>query len=147
MSLHDDLTQGMKVAMKAKDSLRLSCIRQIRSVVKNKEIEIRAALDDQGVLAVISTLLKQRREAAGIYRSNAREDLALQEEAEGVILEGFLPSQMDDAELDAIVSAAVLESGATSAKDMGAVMKIVLPKLQGRADGKRVNEMVRSKLV
>jgi len=146
MSLQDELNQSMKEAMKAKDSLRLNCIRGVRTAVKNKEIEQRGPLDDAGVLAVIGTLLKQRRESADIYRQNDREELAAKEEAEAKVLQEFLPEQLGDAELEAIVTEAVAESGATGPKDMGAVMKLVLPRVAGRADGKKVNELVRSKL-
>lgn len=146
MSLQDQLTADMKTAMKDKDSTRLNTIRMVRSALKNKEIEVGGALDDQGVIGVVSTLVKQRRDAAAVYRENDREDMAAQEEAEIAILQQYLPAQLSEAEIDAIVAAAVAEAGATSLKEMGAVMKIVMAKTAGRADGKLVNQKVREQL-
>ncbi|HKK00903.1 MAG TPA: GatB/YqeY domain-containing protein [Desulfuromonadales bacterium] len=146
MSLTDQLTEAMKEAMKAKDSLRLNAIRLIRTAVKNREIEARETLDDQQVIGVLSTLVKQRRESAQVYRDNGREELAAKEEAELTVIQEFLPAQLDEAELQAIIAAAVEETGASSLKDMGKVMKLVTGRTTGRADGRLVSELVKARL-
>lgn len=146
MSLKERLSEAMKEAMKAKDSVRLNTIRMTRSAIKNKEIEQKQELDDTAVMAVISTMLKQRREAASVYREGDRIELAEQEEAESVILQEFLPAQLSEDELGEIVEAAVTECGATSMRDMGKVMQAVVAKTTGRADGKLVSAMVKTRL-
>ena len=146
MSLKERLSEAMKEAMKAKDSVRLNTIRMTRSAIKNKEIEQKQELDDAAVMAVISTMLKQRREAASVYREGDRIELAEQEEAESVILQEFLPAQLSEDELREIVEAAVTECGATSMRDMGKVMQAVVAKTTGRADGKLVSAMVKTRL-
>ena len=146
MSLTDQLTEAMKAAMKAKDSLRLNAIRLIRTAVKNREIEAREALDDQQVIGVLSSLVKQRRESAQVYRDNGREELAVKEEAELAVIQEFLPAQLDETELRAIIDAAVEETGAATMKDMGKVMKIVTARTTGRADGRMVSELVKARL-
>lgn len=145
MTIQERLTDAMKTAMKAQDSLRLNAIRMARTAIKNAEIEARAPLDDAGVIKVLSTLVKQRREAADAYR-DARPELAAKEEQELAILQEFLPSQMSEAEIKAVIEAAVAETGASSPRDMGAVMKLVTPKTTGRADGKLVSELVKARL-
>ena len=145
MTIQERLTDAMKTAMKAQDSLRLNAIRMARTAIKNAEIEARGALDDAGVIKVLSTLVKQRREAADAYR-DARPELAAKEEQELAILQEFLPAQMSEAELKAIIEAAVRESGASGPRDMGAVMKLITPKTTGRADGKLVSELVKTRL-
>ena len=146
MSLTDQLTEAMKEAMKARDSLRLNAIRLIRTAVKNREIEARQPLDDQQVIGVLSSLVKQRRESAQVYRENGREELAAKEEAELAVIQEFLPSQLDETELRAIIEAAVEETGAVSMKDMGKVMKLVTARTTGRADGRLVSELVKARL-
>ena len=146
MSLQDQLNNDMKDAMRAKDALRLGTIRQLRSAIKNKEIEIGQSLDDEGVTAVISTQVKQRREAAQMYRDNERLDLAEKEEAELEVLQSYLPAQLSEEELRAIIGAIIAEVGATSPKDMGKVMGPVMAKTRGCADGKLVNQLVRDLL-
>lgn len=146
MSLQEQLNTAMKEAMRAKDSLRLNAIRLVKTAIKNKEIEARQAFDDQAVIGVLSTLVKQRRESAQIYRESNRVDLAEKEEQELAVIQEFLPSQLDEGELKAIIEAAVLESGAASARDMGKVMKIVSAKTLGRADGRLVSELVKARL-
>ena len=145
MTIQERLIDAMKTAMKAQDSLRLNTIRMARTAIKNAEIEARGPLDDAGVIKVLSTLVKQRREAADAYR-DVRPELAAKEEQELVILQEFLPSQMSEAELKAIIEAAVAEAGATGPRDMGAVMKLVTPKTTGRADGRLVSELVKTRL-
>ena len=145
MSIQDRLTQAMKDAMKAKDSLRLNTVRMARTALKNAEIEARQELDEAATIRVLSTLVKQRREAAEAYREN-RPDLAEKEELEVAVLQEFLPAQLSEAEIEALVAKAISDAGASSMRDMGAVMKLVTPQTTGRADGKLVSEMVRKQL-
>ena len=145
MSIQDQLLDAMKVAMKAKDSLRLTTIRMARTALKNVEIDTRQELDEAAAIKVLSTLVKQRREAAEAYRET-RPELAEKEELEVVVLQEFLPAQLSEAEIEALVSKAIAESGANSMKDMGAVMKLVTPQTTGRADGKLVSNLVRKLL-
>ena len=146
MSLKDKLTQDMKEAMKAKQTERLSTIRQLRGAIKNKEIELRQDLDDDAIISVISTLVKQRREAAQMYVDNDRPELAAKEEAEMAVLQAYLPAQLGEEDVKAIVTAVIAEVGATSIKDMGKVMPQVMARTKGAADGKLVNQLVREQL-
>ena len=146
MSLKDQLIQDMKTAMKAKQPDRLGTIRQLRSAIKNKEIELRQDLDDDGILGVIGTAVKQRREAAQMYSDNDRPELAAKEEAEMAVLQEYLPAQLSAAEVRDIVTEVIAAMGATSMKDMGKVMPQVMAKTKGSADGKVVNQLVRELL-
>ena len=146
MTLKDRLTQDMKEAMKAKQPERLGTIRQLRGAIKNKEIELQKELDDDGVIAVVSTLVKQRRESAQMYADNGRPELAAKEEAEQVVLQEYLPAQLGEEEIRELVKAAIAEVGATSMKDMGKVMPLVMGRTKGAADGKIVNQLVREHL-
>ena len=145
MSIQDQLFEAMKVAMKAKDSLRLTTIRMARTALKNVEIDTRQELDEAAAIKVLSTLVKQRREAAEAYRET-RPELAEKEELEVVVLQEFLPAQLSEAKIEALVTKAIVESGADSMKAMGAVMKLVTPQTTGRADGKLVSNLVRKLL-
>ncbi len=145
MSIQDQLIEEMKVAMKARDSLRLGTIRMARTALKNAEIEARHELDDAAAIKILSTLVKQRREAAEAYRAT-RPELADKEEQELVVLQEFLPDQLGMDELEGLVARAIAESGASTMRDMGAVMKLVTPQTTGRADGKLVSEIVRKQL-
>jgi len=145
MSIQDRLSEEMKAAMRARDSLRLGTIRMARTALKNAEIEARQALDDAAAIKVLSTLVKQRREAAEAYRAT-RPELADKEEQELLVLQEFLPAQLSEAELEEMIAKAIAESGANSMRDMGAVMKLVTPQTTGRADGKLVSEIVRKQL-
>jgi len=146
MNLKDQLNEAMKAAMKAKDAPRLSAIRMMRTAIKNREIDSRVELDDEGVIGVLSTLVKQRRESALAYRENDRPELAEKEEAELAVIQEFLPAQLSEVEIGKMIEEAVAEAGATSMRDMGKVMKIVTAKTTGRADGKVVSEMVKARL-
>lgn len=146
MNLKEQLIQDMKEAMKAKQVDRLSTIRQLRSAIKNKEIEQRSELDDGGVLNVIGTLVKQRREAAQMYSDNGRPELAAKEEGELLVLQQYLPAQLDESEIRKIVIQVITEVGAISIKDLGKVMPLVMVKTKGSADGKVVNQIVREQL-
>jgi len=146
MSLKAELTQAMKEAMKAKDTVRLTTVRMALAAIKNKEIEIGGELDDAALTALLSTLAKQRREAAEAYRDGGREELAAKEEAELIVIQSFLPEPLSEAQLDELIEAAVAECGASSMKDMGKVMKLVSAQTTGRADGRVVSERVKARL-
>ena len=146
MTLKEQLTQDMKSAMKQKEQVRLSTIRLVRSAIKNREIELGKELDDADVVKVISTAVKQRKEAIEQFTKGGREELAEKEQAELKVLEVYLPQQLGEEELAALVKEAVEAVNATSMKDMGKVMKEIMPKVQGRADGKIINQMVKSHL-
>jgi uncharacterized protein len=146
MSLKDQLTDAMKAAMKARQTDRLSTIRQVRSAIKNKEIEIGQELDDDGVIVLLGTMVKQRREAAQVYRDNQRPELADKEEAELTVLQEFLPAQLTEAELRELVAVVIAETGAASPKDLGKVMPLVMQRSKGKAEGKLVNQLVRELL-
>ena len=146
MSLKDQLNADMKEAMKAKQSERLGTIRQLRSAIKNKEIELGRELDDEAVIGVVGTQVKQRREAAQMYRDNQRPELAAKEEAELAVLQGYLPAQMSEDEIRQVVREVIAEVGASSPKDMGKVMPQVMARTKGAAEGKLVNQLVRELL-
>jgi uncharacterized protein YqeY len=146
MSLKAELTQTMKEAMKAKDTVRLTTVRMVLSAIKNKEIEAGGELDDAAITAVLSTLAKQRRESAEAFRDGARTELAEQEEAELVVIQSFLPEPLSEAEIDELIEKAIAETGAASMKDMGKVMKLVSAQTTGRADGRVVSERVKARL-
>ena len=146
MSLKEQLNADMKEAMKARQAERLSTIRQLRSAIKNKEIDLKQELDDDAIIAVIGTLVKQRREAEQMYRDNDRPELADKEDAERVVLQDYLPAQLGEAEVREIVAAVIAATGATSLKEMGKVMPQVMARTKGAADGKLVNQLVREQL-
>jgi hypothetical protein len=146
MSLKQQLTDAMKTAMKAKDNLRLTTVRSVLAAIKNREIDQRSELGDEDVIGVLSSLVKQRKESVQLYRDGDRIELAEKEEAELAILQEFLPSQLTQEEIAALIEQAVKESGASEPKDMGKVMKIVSAQVRGRADGKLVSDMVKTRL-
>ncbi len=146
MALKDQLDADLKSAMRDKDAVRLSVVRMLKSAVKYREIEIMKPLDDAGVLGVISGEIKRHRDSVEQYRAGNRQDLVDKEEAEIGVLQGYLPAQLGEAELRAVVDAAVTKAGATGPKDMGAVMKLLMPEVQGKADGKLVSELVKARL-
>jgi uncharacterized protein YqeY len=146
MSLKEQLNESMKTAMKARDNLRLSAVRMVRSMIKNREIDSKAELDDQGIIEVISTLAKQRRESIKMYQEGNRADLVEKEEAELAIMLEFLPAQLSTEEISALIDRIISETGAQGAKDMGKVMKMITPLTTGKADGKSVSDAVKQKL-
>jgi uncharacterized protein len=147
MGLPQDINAAITAAMKARDQVRLDPLRMLKTALTNKQIEKGRDLDDAEALQVVATLVKQRRESIEQFRKGGRSDLVDKEAREIQILEAYLPPAMDTAELDALVQAAITETGATSPKDMGRVMKDLMPRLAGRGvDGKAVNELVRRKL-
>ncbi|MEN6437381.1 MAG: GatB/YqeY domain-containing protein [Syntrophobacter sp.] len=143
MELRQRIEQALKDAMLRKDEVRRDAIRMLLTALKVREKEIRREPNETETQQIIATLIKQRRDSAEQYKTGKREDLAAREESEIVVLEGFLPEQLSIEELEKMVEAAVSESGAVSVKEMGKVMKILMPKTTGRADGKLVNELVR----
>jgi hypothetical protein len=147
MGLVELIDKDLRSAMKAQEALRLSVLRMVKAALKNKQVELQKELEDSEVAAVLRTLLKQRRDSVEQFRKGGREDLAGKEEQEIKILEAYLPAAASDEEIATAVAAAIAETGATSAKDLGKVMKAAMTKLAGKnADGKRVNEIVRTKL-
>ena len=146
MSLKERITEDMKTAMRAKDSERLATIRMIQAAIKQIEVDERITLDDTRVLAVVEKMIKTRKEAVVQFQAGNRADLVEKETKEITQLQAYLPAQLSDADLDAIIAAAVTESGATSVKDMGKVMAIVKAKAQGRADMAAVSGKIKAKL-
>ncbi len=142
------LRADLNASMKARDELTTATLRMTLTAVTNDEVAGKSAreLSDDEVLRVITREAKKRREAAEAYDTAGRVELAARERAEGEVLDRYLPEQLGDDELSALVRAAVAEAGATSPRDMGAVMKIVQPQVAGRADGKRVSDEVRRQL-
>jgi uncharacterized protein YqeY len=140
------LTEEMKGAMKSRDDLRLSTIRLIRSAIKNREIELRREFEDAEIIEVIASMIKQRRESIRLFTQGERCDLVDKEEKELNVLLGFLPPQLERAELEELVKKAIAECGADGMKDLGKVMKILAPQVIGRADGKVVSEVVKTRL-
>ena len=146
MALKDRITDDMKTALKAGDKQRLGTIRLALAAIKQREVDERITLDDAQVLAVLEKMIKQRREAITQFQTGGRADLVAKETAEIGVLQGCLPAQMSDAELDALIAQSIAASGATSVKDMGKVMALVRPKAQGRADMGQVSARIKQKL-
>ena len=148
MSIKDLLTEDMKQAMKDKESgkLRLSVIRMARANIKNIEIDEKRELNDDEVLAVLMKEVKMRQDSLEEFTKAGREELVEQAKQEIAILRKYLPEQLSDEELKALVEEAVAETGAAGPKDMGKLMAALMPKTRGRADGKRINTMVRELL-
>ena len=147
MSIVEKVEKDLVAALKAQEALKLSVLRMIKAALMNKKVELGKAVDDQDALAVLRTLAKQRRESVEAFRKGKRDDLADREEAEIKIVEAYLPAAASEEEIDVAVAAAIAETGATTAKDMGKAMKAAMAQLAGKnADGKRVSEKVRAKL-
>lgn len=146
MDLKAKFTEDMKAAMKAGESTKLGVLRMLISEVKKREIDKREALSETEVQKTISTLIKQREDSVEAFTKGNRPDLADKEKAEAEVLRAYLPAQMSREEVEAIVVAAIQETGAKAVADIGKVMKAVLPKVAGKADGKIINEIAKSKL-
>jgi len=147
MLLRDQVNSDIATAMKAKEQARLSALRMLKAAIMNKGIEKGHDLDDAEVLQVVATLVKQRRDSIEQFSKAGRTDLVDKETAEIAVLDSYLPPAATVEEIDAAIAAAIAETGATSQKDMGKVMKAVMPRLAGKyADGRAVNEAVRRKL-
>ncbi len=145
MSLKEQLTADMKTAMKAKaeGKQRLAVIRMVRSAIRQQEIDGKQDLDDEGVIGIISKEVKMRKDSLEEFQKGNREDLVAQVKAEIAVLMPYLPQQLSEEEIRGFVQEAVDKSGASSQKDMGKVMGLLMPKVKGRADGKLVNSIVR----
>ena len=147
MPLSEQINADLTAAMKAREAGRLSALRMLKAALMNKGVEKGRDLEDAEVLQVVAALVKQRRDSIEQFAAAGRTDLVEKETGEIAVLEHYLPPAIDAGELEGLVAAAIAETGATSPKDMGKVMKAVMPKLAGRnADGKAVNEIVRRKL-
>jgi hypothetical protein len=146
MALKAEIQEAVKVAMKSGDALTLSTLRLLLSAVHNEEIRIRKELTTEEIQKTIVTLCKQRSEASELFRKGGREELARKEEAELAILQRFLPEPLSEEEVTGLIRATIAEAGATGMQDLGKVMKLVMPKVSGRSDGKRVNEIARTLL-
>jgi len=146
MSLKDRISEDMKAAMKAHEKDRLAVIRMVRSAIRQTEIDGKKDLDDKGVIAVISKELKMRKDSLEEFRKGGRDDLVEKTQAEIDVLLPYLPEQLSEDEVKALVKEAVEQTGAASMKDMGKVMGVLMPKVKGRADGKMVNSIVKGML-
>ena len=151
MSLHDSIETDLRTAMKARDKARTSALRMAVAALKNRAVadgqSPQGRLDDEVVQQVLASEVKRRREAATAFRDAGRTESAASEDAEAEIYAAYLPQQLDDDELAAIVDQTVAEVGAAGPQQMGQVMKAVMPKVQGRADGSRVSALVKQRLV
>ena len=147
MALLDQLQTDMVAAMKSRDEARLSTLRMMKAALMKFKVDSMKPLDEAAEMQVLNSLIKQRKEAADLFRKGGREDQALKEESEQRLIESYMPSPATDAELDDAVAAALAETGATSAKQMGVVMKAAQAKLAGkRVDGKALSDKVRGRL-
>ena len=146
MLLREKLNEDMKTAMKAREAEKLGALRLLLAAVKQREIDERITLDDAAVIAVVEKMIKQRKDSISQFEKGARQDLADKEKFELTILEAYLPQQLAQAEIDAIIADAVAATGAKSPADMGKVMGVVKPKLAGRADMGKVSAQVKAKL-
>jgi uncharacterized protein len=147
MNLKDQIIADVTVAMKAKDAARTSTLRMLKAAIVNRQIEKGGELDEEELLKLLRSQVKQRRDSVEQYEKGGRQDLVDKERAEIAVIEGYLPQAASQAEIDKAVAAAIAETGATSMKEMGAVMKAVMLRLAGKnADGKAVSETVKRKL-
>jgi hypothetical protein len=146
MDINAQINTEMVNAAKAKDKIRLSAIRMLKSALHNKEIELIHPLTEPEVLQVLSAIVKQRKDSIEQFAKGGRNDLVEKEEAELKVIQEFMPAQMSEEEVETIIRKAIAEIGAVSVKDMGKVMKVLMPQLTGKADGKMVGEKVKALL-
>ena len=146
MSLKVRITDDMKAAMRARETARLGTVRLLLAAIKQKEIDERIELDDAAVSNIVEKLIKQRKDSISQFQAAGRDDLVATEQAELVVLQAYLPEQLSAAEVESAVAAAIAESGATSAKDMGKVMGLLKPRLAGRADMGQVSALIKARL-
>ena len=146
MSLKARVTDDMKNAMRARDTARLGTIRLLLAAVKQREVDERIELDDAAISSIVEKLIKQRKDSISQFQAAGRDDLVSAEQAELVVLQAYLPEQLSSAEVEAAVTAAIAESGASSAKDMGKVMGLLKPRLAGRADMGQVSALIKAQL-
>lgn len=145
-AIKGQIQEDMKTAMRSQDKERLATIRLILAALKQREVDERITLTDEHVLAILDKMLKQRRESITQYEAGNRPDLAEKEAAEIKVIQAYLPEQLSETDITALIDAAIQESGATSAKDMGKVMAVLKPKVQGRADVGAVSAKVKERL-
>ncbi|MCJ7783744.1 MAG: GatB/YqeY domain-containing protein [Desulfobacterales bacterium] len=146
MSLEERLVEEMKQAMKSNDKLRLSAIRMIRSALKNKEIELRKKLEDEDIVKVVQVMVRKGEESVEQFQAGGRMDLVEKEKREIEILKSFLPQPLSQEEILKVIDLSIQETQASSPKDIGKVMKSVIPKIGGKADGKLINQLVKERL-
>jgi uncharacterized protein YqeY len=146
LSLKKRITDDMKSAMRAKNKERLMTIRLVLAVIKQQEVDTQEAVDDQAVLAILDKQVKQRRDSIAQYDKAGRDDLADQERNEMVILQEYLPEQLTDSEIDALIQQALDTTGASAMSDMGKVMGFITPKAKGRADMGKISGLIKSRL-
>ena len=146
MSLKERITDDMKAAMRSGEKERLGVIRMITSAIKQREVDERISLDDTQILSVLEKMIKQRKESLVQFQAGNRQDLVDKESAEITLLQGYLPSQLSDADIDGLINDAIAASGAGSIKDMGKVMAIIKGKAQGRADMAAVGAKIKARL-
>ena len=146
MTLREKINEDMKAAMKAREADRLAAIRLLQAALKQKEVDERVALTDDLVLAIIEKMLKQRKDSIEQFTAGNRPDLVAKEEFEVGVLLAYMPAQLSDAEVDAILADVIAETHATSARDMGRVMNALRPKIAGRADMGRLSGLVKARL-
>ena len=146
MDIQARLNEDMVVAAKAKDKIRLSAIRMLKTALHNKEIDLMRPLNETETMQILSALVKQRKDSIEQFAKGGRMDLVEKEEAELKILQDFMPAQMSDEDVEALIQKAIDEVGAVSVKDMGKVMKVLMPQIAGRADGKAAGEKVKALL-
>ena len=146
MSLKENIQADVKSAMKAREKERLAVLRLITASLKQKEVDERVELDDTAVLAVLDKMVKQRRDSVDQYEKAGREDLAAQERYEIDVISAYLPRPLDEDEVASLIDEAIAEAGASTVRDMGAVMGLLKPQVQGRADMKAVSTAVRARL-
>src|SRR3954466_9189241 len=145
MPLREQLNEDIKTAMKAREQDKLNALRLLLSAVKQREVDERITLDDAGVIATIEKMLKQRKDSISQYEKAQRQDLADKEKYEISVIEVYMPKQLSQAEVEAIVAEAIASTGAKGAADMGKVMGVVMPKLAGKADMGKVSAFVKAK--
>jgi uncharacterized protein YqeY len=146
MSLKERITEDMKAAMRSAEKERLSVIRMVTAAIKQREVDERISLDDSQVLSVLEKMIKQRKESLVQFEAGHRPDLVAKETAEITLLQGYLPTPLSEAEIDALIGESIGSVGATSIKDMGKVMNLVKAKAQGRADMAAVGAKIKTKL-
>jgi uncharacterized protein YqeY len=146
MSLKERITDDMKAAMRSGEKERLGVIRMITSAIKQREVDERVVLDDTQVLGVLEKMIKQRKESLVMFQAGNRQDLVDKESAEITLLQGYMPTQLSDADIDALINDAIAATGAASIKDMGKVMGIIKSKAQGRADMAVVGAKIKARL-
>jgi uncharacterized protein YqeY len=146
MTLKERITEDMKNAMRARETERLGTIRMITAAIKQREVDERIALDDTQVLSVVEKMIKMRKESIAQFEAGGRADLAAKEKQEIDLLQAYMPAQLSEADLDALIAASIAESGATSIKEMGKAMALLKQKAQGRADMAAVSAKLKAKL-